>query len=61
MITTISEHLYNILEPRPELHNVENFTNGNVLPYSGYIEAFVVIPGISKHEIVVSSQIQNTT
>ncbi|XP_045215212.2 uncharacterized protein LOC123565409 [Mercenaria mercenaria] len=55
MITTICEDFYENLEP--ELHFLKDFVinlpDGNSLPYSGYIEATVKVPGLSDIDLPV--------
>ncbi|KAH3851325.1 hypothetical protein DPMN_093805 [Dreissena polymorpha] len=55
MITTVSEDWYKQLDPLPEIHTIEEFivqgSDGNSLPYIGYIEAVVNVPGVSNHDI----------
>ena len=52
MVSSLSEDFYNSLEPRPILHDLTDFkldvyaADGNQLPYSGYIEAEIVLPFI---------------
>ena len=52
IVSSLSEDFNNPLEPRPILHDLTNFkldvyaADGNQLPYSGYIEAEIVLPFI---------------
>ncbi|KAH3818795.1 hypothetical protein DPMN_120521 [Dreissena polymorpha] len=57
MITTVSEDWYKQLDPLPDIHTIQEFIvqgpDGNSLPYIGYIEAVVNVPGVSNHDILV--------
>jgi len=72
MVTTISESFYNSLENRPKLQPLSNFrlkliaSNGQTVPYTGYIEADVKVPNLSKKAfslpiLVVEDCISNTS
>ena len=59
MVTCISETFYDSLEPKPELRALEDFklnvygAGGNTLPFTGYIEAELMIPFLGHNPLYV--------
>ena len=55
MVTCMSENFYNSLDPKPELRTLQDFqlnvygAGGNMLPFSGYIEAELRIPFLKEN------------
>ena len=54
MISSMSEEFYNSLDPKPTLQSLTDFrldvygADGNLLPYSGYVEIEICLPFIEK-------------
>lgn len=57
MITTISEAFYESLDPKPQLFELSELqvkgADGGLIPYRGYIEAEIRVPGVKRLDVPV--------
>lgn len=60
MVTCMSKKLYQFLQCKPKLHDIQNFefkvysADGNSMPFSGYVEVELQIPFLSMDPIYVT-------